>query len=137
MRKSNPNKDSAKVLLAKASDDIASSALTIKEDRLHDNCGQNLAQATEKILKSLCELHSIHYSREGRTGHSLSTLFTNLQDNFSIRFVADYIDLADLDVYDSGSRYDYVDVDERLNLTKYSALCRAFFNEALREINKA
>lgn len=128
--------ETASQLLAKASDDLSLVKSLINNDRQHDNCGYHLSQAAEKMFKFLCEISSTSYSRDGKSGHSLNMLHTNLMKNNSFSFITDYFDMIDLDVYGSGCRYDYVPQEERLNLNRYLGICQALFNEALREYKK-
>lgn len=125
-------KEQAKTLLTKAMDDIALVEKLVSDDRQHDNCGHHLAQATEKLLKALCELQDLNYAKNGKNGHLLDLLFKIVIESGSIHLDEVYLDLMDLDIYDSGSRYDYVMDSERLNLNKYYGLTQGFLKEVLK-----
>jgi len=128
--------ETASQLLVKATDDLNLVQNNLPNERQHDNCGYHLAQATEKILKFLCEISGVTYSRDGKYGHSLEALFRNLEKCKAASFTQDYNDLIDLSVYDAESRYSFIPEEERLNLNKYLGICWGFRNEALREYQK-
>lgn len=125
-------KEQAKILIQKAADDLDLVGKLVGDERQHENCGNHLAQTTEKILKALCELEGLSYPKNGKNGHMLDLIFGIVRDSGKFRFIDDYLDLIRLDVYDSGSRYDYVMDSERLNLNKYYGLNQGFFREALK-----
>lgn len=126
----------AKQILAKASDDLDLVRSSVKNERQHDNCGYHLCQAVEKTLKFFCEVHCVEYSRNGKTGHSLDLLFGSLHEHKKMSWIAEHFDLVELDVYDSGSRYDYVFPDERLDLKKYLQRAESLFGKALSELQR-
>ncbi|MEK2647381.1 HEPN domain-containing protein [Bdellovibrio sp. BCCA] len=125
-------KEQAKTLITKAMDDLALVEKLVSDERQHDNCGNHLAQTTEKFLKALCELEDLTYPKNGKNGHMLDLLFSIVRDSNKFGFIDDYLELIRLDVYDSGSRYDYVMDSERVNLNKYYGLNQGFMKEVLK-----
>jgi len=136
LRKSQIDMSTASQLLAKASDDLNAAAELTPKERQRDNAGYHLSQAVEKILKFLLEISGVIYPRDGKNGHNIDFLIFLVSDNTKIALTDDHIDLAQLDVYGSGSRYDYVAEDERVDLVKVAKKCSSLYNLALREYGK-
>jgi HEPN domain-containing protein len=124
MKKTNSDVREFETLLIKAKQDLEVAETLLREmvksgkDSMHDNCGYHLAQASEKAMKAYLCVNDITYSKDGKTGHRLDILIEHILDR-NLMFDEKYDAIADLDVYNSKSRYDCVFESERLDLNKY------------------
>lgn len=125
----------AKILLAKAKDDLELVKTIIGLKNQHDNAGYHLCQACEKILKALCEVRGLTYSTDGKKGHDLDRLLTHLEED-GMSEVSSFEDIIALTVYDAQARYDYLSDEERLDLKEYLAKTVHLAKFALQEFAK-
>lgn len=125
----------AKVLLAKAADDLDLIKDNLSNDRQRDNVGYHISMALEKSLKALCEVNSIEYPRDGKNGHDLRFLFEMLVDN-GISVVADFADLLVLEEFDSQSRYFYTADADAIDLKAAFNKTKELFSIVLRLMQK-
>lgn len=128
--------ENSKNLLAKAGDDLYFVKKNIDDQRLHDHCGQNLALATEKLLKFLCELTETQYLTKTQAGHRIVMLMERVTESGLFPFVDQFSDLLDLEVYGSGTRYEYILEGERLDLKKYLRMAEELYRQTLSEYRK-
>lgn len=112
----------AKGLLALAFIDIDAAKTLLPKEIQHSKVGHNLHQATEKILKAILTFHEVYFSKNGSDGHDLVGLM-NKVSNLNVINLSDYSKLLDLDIYDSRSRYDFVDENNEVDLKPMIALC--------------
>ena len=111
----------ALLLFEKAMDDLDLCDKIINDPRQHDNTGYHLAQACEKMFKTLCELSSIEYPTRGPYGHDLEKLYDTLESRKILSGYAGnfYEGLIRLSIYAQRARYAYTDADEQLDLKFY------------------
>lgn len=105
----------AKSLIIKAQDDLEIARKHLEDEKQHDLVGYNLAQASEKFLKALCEIRGLEYPHDDG-GHDLDTLMQILEDhNFSA--ISSHADVIELTPYNSPKAH--IRDGERLDLEEY------------------
>ena len=111
----------ALLLFEKAMDDLDLCDKIINDPRQHDNTGYHLAQACEKMFKTLCELNAIEYPAHGPDSDDLSKLYDALESRKILSGYAGnfYEGLIRLSLYAQQERYEYIDPEERLDLKFY------------------
>lgn len=111
-----------KELVAKACIDIETAQDNEKYDNRHDIVGGLLHQAVEKLLKAILKFHDAPFSTHGSTGHDIKELMRKVSDMGLIPF-DEFRTLLNLNVYHSGSRYEFVEDEDRQDLKKMIRLC--------------
>ncbi len=103
-----------KSFIIKAQDHIDLAQKLMDEEPQHDIVGYNLAQASELLLKALCEMRGIEYPHD-QDGHDLDILLTTLEEaDFSA--VSSYADVIDLTMYNNTTAH--VRKEDRLELSE-------------------
>ena len=107
-----------KSMIIKAQEDLNLAKQHLQDEDQHDIVGYNLAQATEKLLKALCEIRNLRYPSED-DGHDLDLLVETLEEaNFAA--ISSHADLIELNMYNSPKAY--VRKEDRLDLSEYFGL---------------
>ena len=111
----------ALLLFEKAMDDLDLCDKILNDPRQHDNTGYHLAQACEKMFKTLCELNAIEYPARGHDSDDLAKLHDALESRKILSSYAGnfYEGLIKLSLYAQQARYEYTDPEERLGLKFY------------------
>ena len=105
-----------KSLIIKAQDNLDTAKQMIADDKQHDIVGYNLAQATELLLKALCQMRNVEYSHDD-DGHDLDLLMETLEES-GFAAVSSYADVVELTMYNSSGAS--VRKDDRLDLQEYT-----------------
>jgi HEPN domain-containing protein len=104
-----------KSLIIKAQDNLDTAKQMIADDKQHDIVGYNLAQASELLLKALCQMRNVEYS--GDEGHDLDLLMEALEES-GFAAVSSYADVVELTMYNSSGAL--IRKDDRLDLHEYT-----------------
>lgn len=108
----------AKILLAKANDDVNLLEEVISNEKVRDEIiGFHAQQAAEKMLKALLMAKNIHYRRT----HDLRELIDLLRDN-DIEFPEYLMEIRTLSPFAVEFRYDYIPVEEEDPFDRHQAL---------------
>jgi len=122
-------------LVAKAVDDINAAKKLISEPRQHDNTGDHMARAVEKLAKAYLEASGIQtYPTNGKNGHDLVLLFKMLKE--AQLDIESIITLVKLDQYGSRVGYEYTDEFKKVNLKSLLPLIDEFKGLVLRKLKK-
>ncbi|WP_374078019.1 HEPN domain-containing protein [Bdellovibrio bacteriovorus] len=103
----------AKSLILKAQDDLDLAKKHIGDEKQHELVGYNLAQATEKFLKALCDMRGLQYPEDD---HDLDALMSTLEEhNFAA--ISSHADVIELTPYNATNAH--IHEDERLDMEEY------------------
>jgi HEPN domain-containing protein len=105
-----------KSLIIKAQDNLDTAKQMIGDDKQHDIVGYNLAQATELLLKALCQMRNVEYAHD-EDGHDLDLLMEALEES-GFAAVSSYADVVELTMYNSSGAV--IRKDDRLDLVEYT-----------------
>lgn len=125
----------ARTLIERAKQNLHSAEKILNDEKSHEDAGYLLAQATEKLLKGLCQTKSLIYPTTEK-GHDLNRLFEILEESGFAK-ISSHEDVIDLALYDSSSRYDFIAVDDRLDLEKYIKKVQSLKDLVINEFNGA
>jgi HEPN domain-containing protein len=106
-----------KSLIIKAQDNLDTAKQMIGDDKQHDIVGYNLAQATELLLKALCQMRNVEYAHD-EDGHDLDLLMEALEES-GFAAVSSYADVVELTMYNSSGAV--IRKDDRLDLVEYTS----------------